>query len=93
MRDNWGDFIDFEQAVLLRARVPSKRINNEDASMYKLIRKDRTCVQMVMRIKERHLQCCYTSGGIHPLVGVFEEIVKDKKRRLRTGKKTVYMIK
>lgn len=38
MRDNWGDFIDFEQAVLLRARVPSKRINNEDASMYKLIR-------------------------------------------------------
>ena len=48
--------------------------------MYKLIRKDSACVQMVTHIKERHLQCCYTSGGIHPLVGIFEEIVKDKKR-------------
>ena len=80
MRDNWGDFIDFEQAVLLRAWMPSKCINNEDASMYKLIRRDSACVQMVTHIKKWHLQCCYTSGGIHPLVGIFEEIVKDKKR-------------
>jgi len=76
-REYWGLWLGTSR----RGRqVIWKWKNNEDASMYKLIRKDSACVQMVTHIKERHLQCCYTSGGVHPLVGIFEEIVKDKKR-------------
>lgn len=60
--------------------MPSKRINNEDASMYKFIRKDSAGVYRWSHIKQWHLQCCYASGGIHSLGGIFEEIAKDKKK-------------